>query len=208
MVYSTLSVSAAEQSKLPEPYAISSGTSMATPYVAGYVPFGSCLLYTFDSCRILALFLASIGNPAPYTVYGYAEDSRCRPNVSLTKNILQSNAKAVRMYNAPFLATVAQQGAGLANALNILTATTIFSPSELALNDTVRRAPSYKVNITNIGTSRGVYKITHGGAALATGAATDGGPQLTQPLYTADYAVSVLQDDVSANPSLFTPYRM
>jgi lactocepin len=39
MVYSTISVSSAEQRKLPKPYLINSGTSMATPYVAGYVQF-------------------------------------------------------------------------------------------------------------------------------------------------------------------------
>lgn len=37
MVYSTISVSSAVQNKLTGPYVIMSGTSMATPYVAGYV---------------------------------------------------------------------------------------------------------------------------------------------------------------------------
>jgi subtilisin family serine protease len=36
-VYSTISISSAEQNKVLKPYIIMSGTSMATPYVAGYV---------------------------------------------------------------------------------------------------------------------------------------------------------------------------
>ena len=39
MVYSTISVGASVLKKYPKPYAIESGTSMATPYVAGSVSF-------------------------------------------------------------------------------------------------------------------------------------------------------------------------
>jgi hypothetical protein len=38
-VYSTISVASAESNKLSKAYAILSGTSMAAPYVAGYVEF-------------------------------------------------------------------------------------------------------------------------------------------------------------------------
>ncbi|CAF3778309.1 unnamed protein product [Adineta steineri] len=182
MVYSTISVSAAVQNSLPKPYMISSGTSMATPYVAG----------------TLALFLASIGNPAPYTVSGYAQNGQCRPTFSLVKNIFQSTANAIQIYNSIVFATSAMQGAGLVNVYQAITAGTIFSPSELALNDTVRRATSYRVNVINIGNQTAIYTMSHSGAALATGKATGDDQLLAQPVYTADYA------DVTINPIQFT----
>ncbi|CAF3980441.1 unnamed protein product [Adineta steineri] len=182
MVYSTISVSAAVQNSLPKPYMISSGTSMATPYVAG----------------TLALFLASIGNPAPYTVSGYAQNGQCRPTFSLVKNIFQSTANAIQIYNSIVFATSAMQGAGLVNVYQAITAGTIFSPSELALNDTVRRATSYRVSVINIGNQTAIYTMSHSGAALATGKATGDDQLLAQPVYTADYA------DVTINPIQFT----
>ncbi|CAF1184862.1 unnamed protein product [Rotaria sordida] len=48
------------------------------------------------------------------------------------------------------LATTVQQGAGLVNAFQALTATTIISPSELALNDTVRQKKFYNIKISNV----------------------------------------------------------
>lgn len=96
----------------------------------------------------------------------------------------------VKIYNRSLFATVVQQGAGLVNAYQALTTTTIFSPSELALNDTVRKAASYKVNVSNIGNITGVYTISHTGAALATGKASNNDQLLDVPVYSADYAVS------------------
>ncbi len=96
----------------------------------------------------------------------------------------------VNIYNSSLLATVFQQGAGLVNAYQALTTTTIFSPSQLALNDTVRMATSYTVNVSNIGNNVAVYSISTGGAALATGASLNDDQLLATPLYSADYAVS------------------
>jgi hypothetical protein len=96
----------------------------------------------------------------------------------------------LKIYNSSLFATAAQQGAGLVNAYQALTITTIFSPSELSLNDTVRKATSYTVNLWNIGDKAGVYKITHGGAALVTGKALNDDQLLSTPLFSADYAVS------------------
>ena len=96
------------------------------------------------------------------------------------------------MYDSLMAATTAVQGAGLVNALQALTATTIFSPSELALNDTVRMAVSHKVNIINIGNKTAIYKMSHDGAALATGAKRGCDQLLSKPLYSAHYAVSTI----------------
>ncbi|CAF1210399.1 unnamed protein product [Adineta ricciae] len=171
-VYSTISTAIARQKKYPKPYIIKSGTSMAAPYVAG----------------VLALFLAHIGNPAPYTINGYAESGICRPKMSLIKNIMQSSAKIVKVRNSPLAATVAVQGAGLINVFQALTATTIFSPSELALNDTVRIALSHRVNVTNIGNKSAVFRMSHDGAALATGARKGDDQLLPTPIFSAHYA--------------------
>jgi hypothetical protein len=138
----------------------------------------------------MALFLASIGNPAPNTTNGYADNGICRPNLSVAKSIFQSSANISMIYNSSLFATVAQQGAGLVNAYQALTVTTIILPSELALNDSMRKATSYKMNVSNIGGQVAVYKISHGGAALATGATPNDDQLLKTPLYSADYAVS------------------
>ncbi|CAF4998618.1 unnamed protein product, partial [Rotaria sp. Silwood1] len=120
-VYSTISSYAAQNQYLTNAYASYSGTSMACPYVAG----------------TLALYLSQIGNPAPETVNkAFNNGTTHRPSISEVLNLFQSNANPVNIYNSTLLASTVQQGAGLVNAFQALTATTIISPSELALNDT------------------------------------------------------------------------
>ena len=147
----------------------------------------------------MALFLSSIGNPAPSTVNGLAANGKCRPKFSLAMNIFQSSAKIVNIHDSSLFATTARQGAGLVNAFQALTATTIFSPSELGLNDTVRRASSYKVKVINIGSKRAVYKLSHQGAALTTGASANDDQLLAQPLDSANYAVSIRSETERTN---------
>jgi hypothetical protein len=96
----------------------------------------------------------------------------------------------VTIYNSSIFATIAQQGAGLVNVFQALTATTLITPSELGLNDTVRMATSYTVNVSNIGGTVARYNISHDGAALATGKMLNDDQLLTTPFYSADYAVS------------------
>jgi hypothetical protein len=146
---------------------------------------------SFSFPRVLALFLASIGNPAPNTVTGYASNGICRPTLSVATSILQSNAMPVNNYSLPLLASVAQQGAGLVNAYQALTTTTLLSQSQLALNDSVRTATSYTVNVTNIGNNTATYNINHSGAALATGVTLNDDQLLATPVYSGDYAVSL-----------------
>ena len=100
----------------------------------------------------------------------------------------------MNIYQSNLFATAAQQGAGLVDTYQALTSTTMISPSELSLNDTMRKAASYKIKVFNIGDQVAVYNVSHVGAALATGKAADDDQLFRTPLYSADYAVSfVLQ---------------
>lgn len=112
----------------------------------------------------------------------------------MVTDVFQSTAKTINMYSSSLLATAAHQGAGLVDAHKALTSTTLISPSQLSLNDTVRKAASYKVKVSNIGDQAAVYSISHRGAALATGKEPNNDQHLLTPLYTADYAVSSLSD--------------
>ena len=126
--------------------------------------------------RALALYLSHLGNLR-------------RPSFAELLSRFQSNANPVNLANSSLLASVAQQGAGLINAFQTLTATTVIWPSELALNDTVRTKEFYTVLITNIGEEAARYTLSHRGAALATGAKDGNDQLLSTPVYSADYAV-------------------
>jgi hypothetical protein len=107
----------------------------------------------------------------------------------MTRNIFQSTAKLMNIYNTSLLATTIKQGAGLVDIYHTITVTTLISPSELSLNDTVRTASSYKVNVYNIGKRVASYKLTHVGAALATAKVSNDDQLLDAPLYSANHAV-------------------
>ena len=143
----------------------------------------------------MALFLASIGNPAPSTVNGVSSDGVCRPKFSVAMNIFQSTAMPVKISSSSLLATTVQQGAGLVNVYQALSTTTIFSPASLALNDTVRKAEVYNVTLWNIGDTSAAYKLSHHGAALATGLARSRDQLLNTPIFTPNYAVSIVLKD-------------
>ncbi|CAF1060132.1 unnamed protein product [Rotaria sordida] len=175
-VYSTISSFAAENQRTSNAYATQSGTSMATPYVAG----------------TLALYLAHIGNPGPETVSNGCQ-TNCRPSFEKVVNLFQSNAKPVNIYSTSLLASVAQQGAGLVNVFQAIQATTSISPSQLALNDTLRQDTSYTIEVFNLGNKTAVYNIGHSGAALATGLQKGSDQLLGQPIYSADYAIVDIQ---------------
>lgn len=142
--------------------------------------------------RILALFLASIGNPPANTINGRSTNGVCRPTLPVATNIFQSTAMPVKIYNSFLYATTAKQGAGLINAYQGLTTNSMFSPSQLALNDSVRTFRSYTVKLWNIGDKCASYKLSHSGAALATGLKPGDDMLLNLPLYSPDYAVSLL----------------
>lgn len=143
-----------------------------------------------SSYRVLALFLVSIGNPTRESALGYSPDGKCRPKLSEVMNLFQSNTRLVNNVNTDLVTSVAWQGAGLVNVFQSITATAMFSKSHLSLNDTVRRATSYKVKLINLGKKKAVYELSPKGAVLLTGLSKEQDQQVSSPVVSKKYAVN------------------
>ncbi|KAH7105764.1 subtilisin-like protein [Auriculariales sp. MPI-PUGE-AT-0066] len=118
-------------------FMLSSGTSMSTPHVAG----------------IAALILKAKGR-------GAAKDIRA---------LLQTTSTTVpaTLIEGSEPQTLAQAGAGMANAYNALNYQTIVTPSELLLNDTAHWRSSHTIYIRNTGRKTKTYKLKHIAAGTA-----------------------------------------
>ncbi|OAQ60157.1 subtilisin [Pochonia chlamydosporia 170] len=117
-------------------YAVESGTSMATPYMAGCI----------------ALMLEARGKVSPATIKAlFAATSM--------PNVFHDGVSA-----SPYLASVAQQGAGLINAYNAVHETTLLNVSSIPFNDTEHLAPAW-IQISNTGNVTKLYTLGHTGAA-------------------------------------------
>ncbi|CAF3054778.1 unnamed protein product [Rotaria sp. Silwood2] len=123
-------------------YAVLSGTSMATPYIAG----------------VLALYL-------------HAKGFQEKVNSLVLRDILITTATPVFFndgsINYPNLAPVAQQGGGLVDAFAAVKSVTRFSLSTIALNDTANFKKQVKFTITNTGSATVSYQLYHRRAATA-----------------------------------------
>ena len=144
-------------------YAIESGTSMATPYIAGVI----ALMKQIRGKKTL--------NPDALT------------------SLLATTAKPVDFNDghttSTFLAPVIQQGGGLVDAFTAAHTTTLLDVDNIALNDTSNFKAAQVVTITNTGNSAQTYSFANLQAATAF-TLSDGGivPDLFPPSLAADAA--------------------
>ena len=105
-------------------YAIDTGTSMATPYVAG--------------CIALLMEARGKGKVTPAEIKSLL-------STTANPNVFHDGVTA-----SPFLGSVAQQGGGLIDAYKLVHTTTKFNVSTISFNDTEHIAPAY-IRINNTG---------------------------------------------------------
>jgi subtilisin family serine protease len=117
-------------------YAVLSGTSMATPYIAG----------------VLAL-------------YKSANDSQKNLDYLTLRQILSTTATPLPFNNGSqtysYLAPIVQQGGGLVNAFAAVHYTTMINPSTLPLNDTANFNQTVEFIISNTDSTAVSYTLTH-----------------------------------------------
>ena len=155
-------------------WAIDSGTSMATPYMAG----------------VSALLLLHKGKNKDVAL-------AARDILQSTANIIPSSKVDGALYQ-----TASQQGAGLVDAYKALTYTTVVAPGQLLLNDTAYFNGTQTFTVTNGGQSAVTYKLSHTPAGTAHTLSNNSIQPDPYPLrLTADFAsVSFSSDSFTLDP--------
>ncbi|GJE92713.1 subtilisin-like protease [Phanerochaete sordida] len=155
-------------------FAVLSGTSMATPFIAG----------------VSALLFGLKGN-SPAVGRG-------------ARDLFETTAQLVASSKTDGdpLQTVAQQGAGLVNAFQALTTNIIISPGELLTNDTANFVSLHNFKITNNGKTSESFKISHvpAGTALSLQTGTSFFNDGPVPLSTNFASIKFSETSLTVHP--------
>ncbi|KAF8971231.1 subtilisin-like protease [Flammula alnicola] len=155
-------------------FAVLSGTSMATPFVAASS----------------ALLLGVKGRSA-------AVAAGARTLFETTAQMIPSSHT-----DGDPLQTLTQQGAGLINVFNAVHATTIVSPGELILNDTANFKPLQTFTVKNTDTKAKTFKLQHvpAGTALTVQAGTIFASDGPVPLSSTAASVTLVPSSFTVRP--------
>ncbi|POS70050.1 peptidase [Diaporthe helianthi] len=116
------------------------GTSMATPYISS----------------VAALFFQSVGGRA-----SLASGGKNPAEVARTRIINSGRTVGHSNFTVTPAASVAQQGAGIVNAMKVVSYVTSADPPIIHLNDTDHFTSSHTITITNSGDTPITYNISH-----------------------------------------------